>query len=970
MWGAEGRHLRVAQELVEWWEDLWQRGIGSQVVLLEVPDGWGQYLVLDHLAGVADGDSGPVTLVVRVDGRALPEERGLQAAVLRDWLMQAGVRHRVAELLGLDRADGVVQAGLGVGGLFVSGPAGALAFLLAGVAVGAAGKMWDDSPAGQDGALARAARSVAAVSESLPVVVIIDHAGDLDEDLALALVDALVSRHGGQVLVVAAVAPGSGLVEALTSRSWYGLLAGRVQHGDVDPDMGFASRLALAADQLPALPPTAARRIAARTRTLAEVLAVSGAGRLAELSAADDDAVVAAAVDAVIRNGVQRAAPSPEAAVLAWAGGLAHASQADAALIVMDATRIAADGDVARVGGVARLTDPADPRLLGEPEALPVRDRQALAAAFVDQAVMVNLDPKSGLVDRAVCGLAAHRVRRWLTGPACDRLPRVQARLAADLEELGDHAAARRTAAEALAEWPPGLRLPHERDRLAATALRLAGSAQDAGGDPLTRRLIAAALSGGAATGLEARLWAAITLLAEPSRREAALNLTDQVATELDAHPDLGSVASTWRLQLAFHAGNAGYPAVTQDLLRPLLTSTCRVDQDIASAVLRAVGGPRADARLQAILLQARLDTTPLNADDDRLRLHHALAADYATLGDYHRALDHARRELDLHGRIHADHHPAVLTTRSDIANWTGHIGDPATALRLNEELFPDEERVLGPGHPRTLRTRGSIAHWTGENGDIATALRLHQRLLPDLKRFLGPDDLGTLTTRGNIASFTGRSGDPATALRLYRELLPDEERVLGPDHPNALATRSNIANWTGQSGNASQALRLYQELLPDRERALGRDHPRTLTTRSDIAKWTGQNGDAATALRLNQELLPDEERVRGRDHPTPLATRHDLAYWATQAGDAATALRLFQELLPDEERILGPDHPKTLNTRSNIASGIGYSGDAPTALRLYRELLPDEERILGPNHRNTLITRQNIAIWEQRAKI
>jgi hypothetical protein len=39
LWGGAGRHLAVAQELVEWWEDLRQRDIGSQVVLSGVPAG-------------------------------------------------------------------------------------------------------------------------------------------------------------------------------------------------------------------------------------------------------------------------------------------------------------------------------------------------------------------------------------------------------------------------------------------------------------------------------------------------------------------------------------------------------------------------------------------------------------------------------------------------------------------------------------------------------------------------------------------------------------------------------------------------------------------------------------------------------------------------------------------------------------------------------------------------------------------
>ena len=77
------------------------------------------------------------------------------------------------------------------------------------------GKAWDDSPAGQDGALARTARAVAKVSVDAPVTVIIDDADCLDEGLAVTLAENLTARQGSQVLLVAVVDPGSALPAAL-----------------------------------------------------------------------------------------------------------------------------------------------------------------------------------------------------------------------------------------------------------------------------------------------------------------------------------------------------------------------------------------------------------------------------------------------------------------------------------------------------------------------------------------------------------------------------------------------------------------------------------------------------------------------------------------------------------------------------------------------------------------------------------
>ena len=71
--------------------------------------------------------------------------------------------------------------------------------------------------------------------------------------------------------------------------------------------------------------------------------------------------------------------------------------------------------------------------------------------------------------------------------------------------------------------------------------------------------------------GLEARIWAAIDLLSQPGQRERALELTDQITAELSGRDDLGAIGNRWRLLLAFHAGRAGYPAIAQQLLAPML---------------------------------------------------------------------------------------------------------------------------------------------------------------------------------------------------------------------------------------------------------------------------------------------------------------------------------------------------------------------------------------------------------------
>ena len=182
--------------------------------------------------------------------------------------------------------------------------------------------------------------------------------------------------------------------------------------------------------------------------------------------------------------------------------------------------------------------------------------------------------------------------------------------------------------------------------------------------------------------------------------------------------------------------------------------------------------------------------------------------------------------------------------------------GDAAGALRLSTALLPDHERVLGPDHPGTLTTRSNIAFWTGQCGDAAGALRLSTALLPDRERVLGPDHPDTLTTRSNIAFWTGQCGDAAGALRLFTALLPDRERVLGPDHPDTLTTRNNIASWTARIQHGSRGEPEHLRLAE-----LGRLADDAVA-QGDMTAATSYCEQMVTATE--QEFGPDDIRLAG----------------------------------------------------------------------------------------------------------
>ncbi len=267
------RQKAAATELAQWWDGMRQGGTGSHAVLLAGPAGWGRSTVLDQLPGIISRAEAPFSLVVRINGRSLPDGPGLQAKALRDGLLAAEVRRQAATLLCRSRLRGAPR--MGAGSLLLSGIAGTITLLLAGLAAAAAGGVADDCPASENGAASRAARVVAAVSASAPALVVIDDADYLDPGLAVTVIENLIDHHDSRVLVVAAVDLGSDLAAALTSRARYGPTAGRVHRADADPRMGYQSRAELAGELSPHLTAAQAQQLARQTRTFAEIFAAA-----------------------------------------------------------------------------------------------------------------------------------------------------------------------------------------------------------------------------------------------------------------------------------------------------------------------------------------------------------------------------------------------------------------------------------------------------------------------------------------------------------------------------------------------------------------------------------------------------------------------------------------------------------------------------------------------------------------------
>jgi hypothetical protein len=974
----EGRHEEAAAELREWWEDLWQQGIGSQLVVLKAPPGWGQHRVLECFASDIRTADSPFTVVIPVHGRELSDGVGLQAEEVRRRLVSQAIWREVAELLDVDSPAGQIELAVEVSELalevakLLAPPVGVplavtrvvitLRKLYERRSTRTAGTTNPEATRRGIAVVARTARALARVSKQLPVVLLIDEAERIEVNLALALLENLMFRWDGKVLAVVATAPDSKLAEVLRDGDRV-RLAGRVHTLGVDTDMSNAARSALAKSLHPALPEPIIKRIGDRTGTFDEVFRVCGSKRLRETSQVDGDpAEQLAVLDAVIDITLNRGQPEPEAVLVAWAGGMAHPRQVAVALAAAGDGSLTEDPDLRRSESVIRLADPSAVRFNAPVMALLTADCRSMAAEFLTQATEICADPGCGLLDRVVAGRAAHHVRQFLDDERGVELVRMQLSLVADLEVAGDLIAAYKVASEAWNECPQGDEYEQYRQQVEAAKVRLAmDHAPDQ--DPLVAQLTREAMRDGAIIGLESRVWTAVNLLRMPGQTDAALNMIDQARAELDSRADLGDSELGWRLLLAFWAGRAGHHSAAQQLLAPLLSSPDGDVQSTASRVGRAIEDPFADDRLQIETLESELATDPTD-EDDLLGLHAALSRAHGKVGDFRRAREHALCEVRLRERLQGREHPDTLIARKNLASRIGEAGEAAMARDEFAALLPALARVVGLEHPETLTARSDLTSWVGEAGDVTQARDDFAALLPTLLRVFGPEHLVTLNARSNLAAWTGEAGDAAGARDQLAALLPDRERVLGPEHPRTLAARISLATWIATMGDASGARDHYAALMPVLVRVLGPEHSDTLKNRSSLAAATGAAGDAAGARDQCAALAPVCERLLGPEHPDTLSARSGLASWTGATGDAAAARDQFAALLPVVTRTLGPDHPETLATRSSLATYTGDAGDAAEARDQFAALLPDRVRVLGPEHPDTLTTRNNLAAF------
>jgi len=222
---------------------------------------------------------------------------------------------------------------------------------------------------------------------------------------------------------------------------------------------------------------------------------------------------------------------------------------------------------------------------------------------------------------------------------------------------------------------------------------------------------------------------------------------------------------------------------LVQDITRSQLTACAAGSRPVAAELVSAAIPHDADlpgvwSACATLLPHAR---AALSLTSDGLW---RIAGYLGASGSYTAARDLYQLTAEAHqtNKEYGPGHPDTLGARSPPGR--GQRGDSAAARDQYAALLPIQERILGPDHPNTLTTRGNIATWTGGRGTLQAPATSSPPYCPSAHAFSARNIPSTLLTRGNLAFWTSQTGDAAAARDQYAALLPIEERILGPEHP------------------------------------------------------------------------------------------------------------------------------------------------------------------------------------------
>jgi hypothetical protein len=374
----------------------------------------------------------------------------------------------------------------------------------------------------------------------------------------------------------------------------------------------------------------------------------------------------------------------------------------------------------------------------------------------------------------------------------------------------------------------------------------------------------------------------------------------------------------------------------------------------------------RGDTRTAATLAEAAHEALKARFGADEhttLLAAHLWANCLHWLGDHMASWRLRAETLRLYENTLGAEHPDAMTTATNLATDSFHLGRYEDGRRINEETLARRRRILGIDDSETLRSASNLVTDLIHAGELALASSLNADTLERRRRTLGPNHPDSLTSASKMAIVRFYLGDYEGARALDSETLGRRKRVLGSNHPDTLSSASNLTADLLELGERDAARAIGEDTLARRKKVLGVDHPDWCTSAMYLATILFRSGEAESARALDIDVRDRRCRLLGEDHPDTLISAANVAVGLFHSGDLSGACTLNEDVLQRRRRLLGDDHPDTLVSAANVAVGLFHSGDLSAACTLNEDVLQRRRRLLGDDHPDTLITTVNLAV-------
>lgn len=240
--------------------------------------------------------------------------------------------------------------------------------------------------------------------------------------------------------------------------------------------------------------------------------------------------------------------------------------------------------------------------------------------------------------------------------------------------------------------------------------------------------------------------------------------------------------------------------------------------------------------------------------------------------------------------------------------------------------------KAYGPGHLDVARAEGALGGAYFSLGRYQEALEHHERARKAYEEILGPTHPDCANPLIDMGEVHRRRGDVAGAVAMTERSLAILTPALGAAHPQVGKMHNNLAVSLGEMARYDEARRHFELALDIRQKAYGELHPGVALALSNLTQAElEQTADVPSALarQRSERAVEIYERVSGPDDPY-------LRWPLINLSEIARRERAYERALAHADRATlvvvkagGPDHPDVAEPLNQTAR-VHLSAGAP----------------------------------------